>query len=139
MEENRIFYMPSEGRMGDVIPYFEDGEFKLFYLNKGWCSISTKDQLHFYNSYNTHIHGGTGSIVKVDGIYHMFYCKFPNYPYPRRLIPLIHAASMPQSTARTAPSISCTAGIPQERRTSGTSIPKIPGARTTAHGTGAAP
>jgi len=82
--ENRIFYTDPDGHLGDVIPYYEDGEFKLFYLEKGWTSVTTKDQLHFYNNYRTTIRGGTGSIVKVDGVYHLFYCKFPGYPYPRQ-------------------------------------------------------
>jgi len=84
MDENRIFYTDPDGHLGDIIPYYEDGEFKLFYLEKGWTCVSTKDQLHFYNNFRTDIHGGTGSIVKVDNIYHMFYCKFPGFPYPRQ-------------------------------------------------------
>ena len=91
MQENNIFYCSKSGKVGDVIPYFEEGEFKLFYLDGGWCSVSTKDQLHFYNEYRTAIHGGTGSIVKVNDLYHMFYCKFPNYPYPRQFA--CHATS----------------------------------------------
>lgn len=84
MENNRIFYCSSEGRLGDVIPYYEDGEFKLFFLANGWTNVTTKDHLHFDNEFKTGIRGGTGSVIKVDGVYHMFYCKFPNYPYPRQ-------------------------------------------------------
>lgn len=77
--------------MGDIIPYFEDGVFKPFYLGDGWSSVSTRDHLHFYDEYKTDIHGGTGSIVKVDGVYHMFYCKFTFEPYMRQYV--CHATS----------------------------------------------
>ena len=69
----------------------DKGGFRLFYLENGWCGVSTKAQLYFYNNYRTAIHGGTSSVVKVDDVYHMFYCKFPGYPYPRRLV--CHATS----------------------------------------------
>ena len=87
----KIFYHPEDGRMGDIIPYFEDGVFKLFYLGFGWSNVSTKDHLHFYDQYRTDIHGGTGSVIKVDGIYHMFYCKFTFEPYMRQYV--CHAVS----------------------------------------------
>ena len=80
----RIFYYPEEGKMGDIIPYYEDGIFHLFYLGKSWSCVSTKDHLHFFNDYKTNIHGGTGSILKVDGLYHMFYCQFSFMPYMRQ-------------------------------------------------------
>ena len=31
----QLFYMPDHARVGDVIPYYENGEFQLFYL-KNW-------------------------------------------------------------------------------------------------------
>ena len=31
----QLFYTPDHARVGDVIPYYENGEFKLFYL-KNW-------------------------------------------------------------------------------------------------------
>lgn len=104
MEQQCIFYTSPEGRMGDIIPFYEDGEFKLFFLNNGWCCVSTRDNLHFENEYRTSIHGGTGSIVKVDGLYHLFYCKFPNYPYPRQQVwhatgtDLVHWTEHPEDT-----------------------------------------
>ena len=53
-----LFYRPPIGAAGDFIPFYEKGEFKLFYLqdwrNKekfgegtAWYQISTTDFLHF--------------------------------------------------------------------------------------------
>ena len=86
-----IFYHPEDGRMGDIIPYYEDGIFKLFYLGFGWSNISTRDQLHFTDPFRTEIRGGTGSVLRVDGEYHMFYCKFTFTPYMRQYV--CHAVS----------------------------------------------
>ena len=87
----KIFYHPEDGRMGDIIPYYEDGIFKLFYLGFGWSNISTRDQLHFTDPFRTEIRGGTGSVLRVDGEYHMFYCKFTFTPYMRQYV--CHAVS----------------------------------------------
>ncbi len=86
-----LFYHPEDGIMGDIIPFFDDGIFKLFYLGKGWSNVSTQDHLHFYDQYRTEIYGGTGSVVKVNDIYHMFYCKFTFHPYMRQYV--CHAVS----------------------------------------------
>ena len=77
--------------MGDIIPFFEDGVFRLFYLGFGWSSVSTRDQLHFTDQYRTGIHGGTGSVIRVGSEYHMFYCKFTFTPYMRQFV--CHAVS----------------------------------------------
>jgi beta-fructofuranosidase len=83
-----FFYRPHNAWVGDVIPYYEDGEFKLFYLHgwrenykegleRGWHLVGTNDFCDF-NAYGAcKIKGGTGHILKVEGIYHMFYCIFP--------------------------------------------------------------
>ena len=50
----QLFYTPDHARVGDVIPYYENGEFQLFYLKnwnpyfgsdrkKGWHLLTTKD------------------------------------------------------------------------------------------------
>ena len=50
----QLFYTPDHARVGDVIPYYENGEFKLFYLKNwnpyfgsdktyGWHLLTTKD------------------------------------------------------------------------------------------------
>jgi beta-fructofuranosidase len=72
-----------------VIPYFADGEFKLFYLHiwrvpeplrgeRGWYLLGTQDFVHFHEHGPCHIPGGTGSVLQADGRYHMFYCIFPD-------------------------------------------------------------
>ena len=88
-----LFYTPQYAKTGDVIPYYDKdlGRFENFYLKNwnpdvpkdkvvyGWHRITTTDNRQ-YEETPTHIHGGTGSIVKVDGIYHMFYCTFQDDP-----------------------------------------------------------
>lgn len=99
-----LFYLPEDQRMGDIIPYYEEGEYKLFYLGNGWSSVTTRDQLNFYNRYTTPIRGGTGSIVKANGLYHMFYCKFTSQPYNRQFSchatspDLVHWTELPEYT-----------------------------------------
>lgn len=85
-----IFYKPRNGTVGDVIPYYENGVFKPFYLrgapgyfgsdkSTGWTMLETTDHLHFTER-PTGIHGGTGSVLLVDGIHHLFYCTFKQNP-----------------------------------------------------------
>ena len=99
-----LFYFPEDGRMGDIIPYYEDGAYKLFYLGFGWSNITTRDQLHFEKPFKTGIRGGTGSVIKVDGKYHMFYCKFTFQPYMRQYVchavgdDLEHWTELPEET-----------------------------------------
>ena len=77
--------------MGDVIPYYENGEFQLFYLKnwnpyfgsdrkKGWHLLTTKDCVHYNPEIATGIVGGTGSVIKADGVYHLYYCIFESNP-----------------------------------------------------------
>lgn len=101
MHNHDLFYCSPKGRLGDIIPYYENGEFRLFYLGDGWNHVSTRDQLHFYNEYSTTIQGGTGSVIKVDGIYHLFYCQFPVDPVPRQLV--CHATSVDLKNWHTHP------------------------------------
>ena len=88
-----LFYTPQYAKTGDVIPYYDEEtkRFENFYLKNwnpdapkeqvvyGWHRITTTDNRH-YEEIPTGIHGGTGSIVKVDGLYHMFYCTFQDHP-----------------------------------------------------------
>jgi len=88
-----LFYTPKYAKAGDVIPYYNEDlqQFDNFYLKNwnpdapkdqvvyGWHRLSTKDNLHFTEE-PTGIHGGTGSIVKHNDLYHMFYCTFDQNP-----------------------------------------------------------
>lgn len=91
MSKKEIFYTSPNGAGGDIIPFYDNGEYRLFFLGKGWTCVSTKDHLHFHDEYKTGIYGGTGSVLKVDGVYHMFYCKFTFHPYIRQYV--CHATS----------------------------------------------
>lgn len=86
----RLFYTPPHARVGDVIPFYEKGLFKPFYLKNwnaywaedrtdGWHMMTTTDHLH-YCEQATGIKGGTGSVIKHDGVYHLFYCVFTHKP-----------------------------------------------------------
>jgi len=83
------FYMPQNAAVGDVIPFYADGEFKIFYLNLGrnpwnpgalpdWHLLGTQDFIHYKEYGSSGIQGGTGAILEVDGIYHLFSCIFPD-------------------------------------------------------------
>src|SRR5260370_40843485 len=53
--ENDFFYRPRGGRVGDVIPFYADGRFRVFYLHKSddrsprtsWYHVSTQDFMRF--------------------------------------------------------------------------------------------
>ena len=87
----QLFYTPDHARVGDVIPYYENGEFKLFYLKNwnpyfgsdktyGWHLLTTKDLIHYESETAIGILGGTGCIIKVEGLYHLYYCVFEDQP-----------------------------------------------------------
>lgn len=91
----KLFFKPDEekGALADVIPFFEDGTYHLFYLYDhrnpakygdgiSWYRICTKDFIKFEDK-GMAIRAGshtdldhcayTGSIFKFDGLYHIFY------------------------------------------------------------------
>ncbi|MEA9984309.1 MULTISPECIES: GH32 C-terminal domain-containing protein [Subtercola] len=87
-----IFFQPEGAWVGDVIPFAENGEFRLFYLHEQracpkpgtpWHLVSTKDLVAFEDEGLAFDHGSaddvdynvyTGSIVRGrDGEHHMFY------------------------------------------------------------------
>ena len=85
-----LYFRPEKAVLGDVIPYYDNGVFKPFYLRNyranrdeqhqdSWVMLSTTDHIH-YTEHDTKIVGGTGSVIKVDGLYHMFYCTFRKLP-----------------------------------------------------------
>ena len=85
-----LFYRPKNAVLGDVIPFYDDGKFKPFYLKNrrdyrgaevknGWHMLTTEDHINFTEHF-TGISGGTGSVLKVDGLYYLFYCTFESNP-----------------------------------------------------------
>ncbi len=84
MKGNDMFYKPADGYVGDVMPYYADGEFIFFYLKTRrigeiftdivWHMVKTKDFIHFYDDTCLDIRGGTGSIVVRDDAIHIFFC-----------------------------------------------------------------
>jgi beta-fructofuranosidase len=86
---SQLFYIPQKAAVGDVIPFYAEGEFKIFYLNLGrspenpgalpdWYLLGTQDFVHYKDYGPSGIQGGTGTILKVDDVYHMFSCIFPD-------------------------------------------------------------
>jgi beta-fructofuranosidase len=84
-----IFYKPEEGRCGDFIPFYWDGEYHLFYIhavdspmNHSWRHVGTRDFLDF-TDYGIAIPCGgskdqdrsiyTGCVVEAGGLFHIFY------------------------------------------------------------------
>lgn len=85
-----LYFRPDRGVLGDMIPFYDNGVFKPFYLRNyrgnrdaqhqdSWVMLSTTDHVHF-TEHDTKIVGGTGSVIKVNGLYHMFYCTFQVFP-----------------------------------------------------------
>ena len=74
-----LFYRPELAAVGDVIPFYDHGVFKPFYLRNyrnnmdaehhdSWVMLSTTDHLHF-EEHDTKIDAATGSVVFHDGMY----------------------------------------------------------------------
>ena len=85
-----LFYKPKNATVGDVIPFYDEGKWRPFYLKgnrayfgddrtSGWTMLTTEDHLQFTEQ-PTGIRGGTGSVLKVEGTYHLFYCTFQQNP-----------------------------------------------------------
>ena len=88
-----LFYTPEYAKTGDVIPFYnkKTKRFENYYLKNwnpdapkdkivyGWHRIVTEDNRN-YEETPTNILGGTGSVIEVDGVYHMFYCTFDENP-----------------------------------------------------------
>lgn len=91
--EQAVFYRPETGVLADVIPYYEDGKYYLFYLHDyrdtaqygtgvDWDLLVTEDFISYENK-GTAIRRGspsqqdnnvfTGSVIKAEGRYHIFY------------------------------------------------------------------
>jgi beta-fructofuranosidase len=88
-----FFYRPNGGRVGDTIPFFAHGQFRIFHLFKAdgvpydttWHQVSTTDFVHF-TELGEMIHAGkpedqdpsvaTGSVIESGGSFHAFYTGF---------------------------------------------------------------
>lgn len=96
----QMFYKPANGWVGDIIPFFKDGEYKLFYIHDfrnnppcdgslPWYLLGTKNFVDF-TEYGEAIPCGnkteqdawvcTGSVIETDGLYHIFYTGMMNVP-----------------------------------------------------------
>ena len=91
----RLFYLPepdgfAQGFVGDCMPYYEDGVYYIYYLKEGGDSyrhsiyLATTTDLLTYTDHDEPILVsadspaqdewiGTGSVVKIDGSYYLFY------------------------------------------------------------------
>ncbi len=79
-----LFYKPNDGYVGDIMPYYMDGEYIFFYLKTKregeifsdvtWHMVKTKDFMNYYDDKCLGIKGGTGSVLKIDDTYNVFYC-----------------------------------------------------------------
>ncbi|MDR1324973.1 MAG: family 43 glycosylhydrolase [Treponema sp.] len=93
-----LFYRPKNAWVGDLIPYWEDGQYYAFYLHdprikKGeyaeettWYLVTTRDFVNFTEHGEAIARGGdnqpnkniyTGSVIKgIDGLYYAYYTAF---------------------------------------------------------------
>lgn len=88
-----LFYKPADGWAADVIPFYWQGEYHLFYLKDyrdpekhglgtPWEHLGTKDFVHFTEYLQALVRGGedepdlwvfTGSVIERDGLFHIYY------------------------------------------------------------------
>ena len=88
-----FFYKPADGWSADFIPFYENGRYHLFYLldwrdkaghgeGTPWYQLSSTDLVHFTEHGSMLARGTqseqdlyvfTGSVIKAQGIYHIFY------------------------------------------------------------------
>lgn len=88
-----MYYTPSTGRAGDVIPFYHDGVYHVFYLKTfedgtpgtEWYHVSTTDFAHWTEHPPALTRGlpgeqdssvATGSILEHDGLFYAFYTGF---------------------------------------------------------------
>lgn len=87
-----LFFRPKKAWVGDVIPFYHDGVFRIYYLHdeRGngmygdttWFETHTTDFVSFTEAVETIPRGGdneqdyyvyTGDIIEKDGLFHLFY------------------------------------------------------------------
>jgi beta-fructofuranosidase len=94
--DDAVLWRPDAGWVGDVIPFFHDGWFWLYYLHDwrgiqgrpaatSWHLVRTRDLVTYEDLGEVLPHGGpddqdrncyTGSIVEADGRFHCFYTGY---------------------------------------------------------------
>jgi beta-fructofuranosidase len=99
---NALFYKPRDAWAGDFIPFYWNGEYRLFYLQDWrdpaghgegtpWYQISTRDFVHFTEHGEMLPRGSkeeqdlyvfTGSVIEANGQFHIFYTG--HNPYLRK-------------------------------------------------------
>jgi beta-fructofuranosidase len=88
-----FFYRPQNAWVGDIIPFYKDGKFRLFYFHDWrdvakygaggtFYQVSTEDFVHYTEHGEMLPRGttkqqdysiGTGSVIEANGLYHFFY------------------------------------------------------------------
>ncbi|GAA1005156.1 beta-fructofuranosidase [Acrocarpospora pleiomorpha] len=94
MAGQNIFFRPPEGWVGDVIPYFHEGAFWLFYLHDrrdqehpgtSWHLVRTTDFVGYDylgevlphgDAESQDLHAYTGSVLAAEGAFHLFYTGY---------------------------------------------------------------
>ncbi len=87
-----FFYRPKDGYVGDVIPFYWGGRYRIFYLHRiegtrttAWFQASTTDFVHFVNhgemlppgsESDQDLSVATGSIIERRGQFHCFYTGY---------------------------------------------------------------
>ncbi len=76
-----IFFRPEAAGTGDVTPYYYDGQYYLFFLhstNYRWCFVTTKDFVTYSDITVLRDFGGTGTVLNVNGVWHIFASRTEN-------------------------------------------------------------
>lgn len=109
-DEFTVFPTPAYAWVGDPMPFYDEGSFEIFYLHDArsgsggfhpWALMQTQnfydytdrgEVIPFVNDFDDQeLALGTGSVIKVDGLYHAFYTAHNGSLNPKEAI--MHATS----------------------------------------------
>lgn len=100
-EGMELFINHKDGNIGDVMPFYDNGEWNFFYLHDSppipgfhpWYRFSTKNFYEFkdhgevipvvHDTTSQELALGTGSVIEKDGIYYAFYTAHNGGLYPK--------------------------------------------------------